>query len=54
MSTYYFDSEGKMVRGRTITKWTKKYTFDENGVLIKLKFFQHFFFSKRYIYRKVF
>jgi hypothetical protein len=33
--THYFDSEGKMVVGRTITKWLKKYTFDENGVLVK-------------------
>lgn len=31
---HYFDSEGHMVIGRTITKWFKKYTFDENGVLI--------------------
>ena len=33
--THYFDGEGKMVIGRTITKWLKKYTFDENGVLVK-------------------
>jgi alpha-amylase len=30
----YFDSEGKMVKGTTITRWFKKYTFDENGLLI--------------------
>ena len=31
---HYFDSESHMVIGRTITKWMKKYTFDENGVLV--------------------
>ncbi len=30
----YFDSEGKMVKGTTITRWFKKYTFDENGILL--------------------
>ncbi|WP_022777934.1 starch-binding protein [Butyrivibrio sp. AE3009] len=30
----FFDSQGKMVRGRTITRWCKKYTFDDNGILI--------------------
>ena len=30
----YFDTEGKMVQGRTITRWFKQYTFDENGILI--------------------
>ena len=33
-STYYFNADGHMVKGTTITKWFKKYTFDENGVLI--------------------
>ncbi len=32
--TRYFDSEGKMVKGRTITKWLKKYSFDEEGILV--------------------
>ena len=32
---HYFASDGKMVIGRTIIKWTNKYTFDENGVLMK-------------------
>ena len=30
----YFDTEGKMVQGKTITRWFKQYTFDENGILI--------------------
>ncbi len=32
--THYFDGDGHMVVGRTMTKWLKKYTFDENGVLV--------------------
>ena len=31
---HYFDGDGHMVIGKTISKWGKKYTFDENGVLI--------------------
>jgi hypothetical protein len=33
--THYFDGDGHMVKNTTITKWFKKYTFDENGVLVK-------------------
>ncbi len=32
--THYFDNAGKMVKNTTITRWFKKYTFDENGVLV--------------------
>ena len=31
---HFFDKEGHMVKNATITRWLKKYTFDENGVLI--------------------
>ena len=30
----YFDSDGHMVKGKTITRWFKSYTFDDNGLLI--------------------
>ena len=30
----FFDSEGHMVRNTTITRWFKKYTFDEEGFLV--------------------
>ena len=30
----FFDSEGHMVKGQTITRWFKSYTFDDNGILI--------------------
>ncbi|MBR4667740.1 MAG: hypothetical protein IKO76_03175 [Butyrivibrio sp.] len=33
--TRFFDSDGHMVVGTTITYWFVKYTFDENGILIK-------------------
>ncbi len=33
--TRYFDKEGHMAVNCTITRWFKKYTFDENGLLIK-------------------
>jgi glucan-binding repeat-containing protein len=33
--TRYFDKEGHMVINTTITKWFTKYTFDENGLLVK-------------------
>ncbi len=33
--THYFDNDGHMVKSATITRWFKKYTFDENGVLVK-------------------
>ena len=31
----YFNADGKMVKNATITRWFKKYTFDENGILVK-------------------
>ncbi len=31
--TRYFNVQGKMVKGTTITRWGKKYTFDDNGIL---------------------
>jgi beta-glucanase (GH16 family) len=33
--TRFFDSEGHMAKDTTITRWFKKYTFDENGILVK-------------------
>ena len=32
---FYFDNEGHMVKNCTITYYFKKYTFDENGLLVK-------------------
>jgi hypothetical protein len=32
---YYAKKGGALAKNETITKWLKKYTFDENGVLIK-------------------
>lgn len=32
---HFFNSSGHMVKGTTIVRWFVKYTFDENGVLIK-------------------
>ncbi|MBQ9588666.1 MAG: hypothetical protein IJR29_00625 [Butyrivibrio sp.] len=32
---HYFDAQGHMVKGTTMVRWFVKYTFDENGVLIK-------------------
>lgn len=32
---YYAKGDYTLAKNETITKWTKKYTFDENGVLIK-------------------
>ncbi len=33
--TYYAKSDGQLAKNETITKWFKKYTFDENGILIQ-------------------
>lgn len=33
--TRYFDGEGHLVKGRTFTKWMRKYTADENGIIVK-------------------
>ena len=32
---YYAKADGTLAKNETITKWFKKYTFDENGVLIR-------------------
>ncbi len=32
---YYTKSDGKLAKSETILKWGKRYTFDENGVLVK-------------------
>ena len=32
---YYAKADGTLAKNETITKWFKKYTFDENGVLVK-------------------
>ena len=32
---YYAKNDGTLAKNETITKWFKKYTFDENGVLVK-------------------
>ncbi len=32
---HFFDKDGHMVISATITRWGQKYTFDENGVLVK-------------------
>ncbi len=32
---YYAKKDGELAKNETITKWGKKYSFDENGVLIK-------------------
>ena len=31
---HYFDKDGHMVRNTTITKYFRKYTFDDNGVYV--------------------
>ena len=33
-NVHYFKADGKMAVSETITKWFKKYTFNEYGVLI--------------------
>ncbi len=32
---YYAKADGRLAKNETLTKWGKKYTFDENGVLVK-------------------
>lgn len=33
--TYYIKADGTMAKAETIKRWGKKYSFDENGVLIQ-------------------
>ena len=32
---YYAKADGRLAKNETLTKWGKKYTFDENGLLVK-------------------
>ena len=32
---FYVKADGHLAKNETLTKWGKKYTFDENGVLVR-------------------